>query len=115
MKLGCVLRESLEGSVPRLVVVQPEHEHVIDLRTAEYQRLLGTGASADAARRIASALFPGSMSAAIAAGPTFLAAAARTVASVEDGSAVLPLRPAQWLAPIDPPVMRDCPVICCDD
>ena len=108
MKVGRVLRESLDGAVPRLVVVQPEHEHVIDLSTAEYQRLLSTGASADAARRLAFALFPGSMSAAIAAGPTFLAAAARTVASVEDGSAVLPLGPAQWLAPIDPPVMRDC-------
>jgi len=48
------------------------------------------------------------MSAAIAAGPTFLAAAARTAESVEDGSAVLPLGLGQWLAPIDPPVMRDC-------
>ena len=108
MKLGRVLRESLEGAVPRLVVVQPERERVIDLVTAEFQRLLGTGASADAARRLASALYPGSMSAAIAAGPTFLAAAALTAESVEDGSAVLPLGLGQWLAPIDPPVMRDC-------
>src|SRR6266516_2718806 len=108
MKLGRVLRESLEGAVPRLVVVQPERERVIDLVTAEFQRLLGTGASADAARRLASALYPGSMSAAIAAGPTFLVAAARTAESVEDGSAVLPLGLGQWLAPIDPPVMRDC-------
>ncbi len=108
MKLGRVLRESLEGAVPRLVVVQPERERVIDLATAEFQRLLGTRASADAARRLASALYPGSMSAAIAAGPTFLAAAALTAESVEDGSAVLPLGLGQWLAPIDPPVMRDC-------
>ncbi len=108
MKLGRILRESLEGAVPRLVVVQPESERVIDLATAEFQRLQATGASADAARRLASALFPGSMSAAIAAGPTFLAAAERTVAAVEDGSAVLPLGQVQWLAPIDPPVMRDC-------
>jgi len=53
MKLGRILRESLEGAVPRLVLAQPEHERVIDLATAEYQRLLGTGASADAARRLA--------------------------------------------------------------
>ena len=53
MKLGRILRESLEGAVPRLVVVQPELERVIDLATAEYQRLLNTGASADAARRLA--------------------------------------------------------------
>ena len=108
MKLGRILRESLEGAVPRLVVVQPERERVIDLATAEYQRLLSAGASADAARRLTSALYPGSLSAAIAAGPTFLTAVARMTASVEDGNAVLPLRQVQWLAPIDPPVMCDC-------
>jgi 2-keto-4-pentenoate hydratase/2-oxohepta-3-ene-1,7-dioic acid hydratase in catechol pathway len=48
------------------------------------------------------------MSAAIAAGPTFLTASARTADAVEDGSAILPLGQVQWLAPIDPPVMRDC-------
>src|SRR6266536_908715 len=80
MKLGRILRESLEGVVPRLVAVQPEQARVIDLASAEYQRLLGTGASAEAARRLASALYPGSMSAAIAAGPTFLTAAAMNVA-----------------------------------
>ena len=85
MKLGRILRESLEGTVPRLVVVQPEHERVIDLASAEYQRLLATGASAEAARRLASALYPGSMSAAIAAGPTFLTAAARTTGTTESG------------------------------
>jgi 2-keto-4-pentenoate hydratase/2-oxohepta-3-ene-1,7-dioic acid hydratase in catechol pathway len=108
MKLGRILRDSLEGAVPRLVAVQPEHGHVIDLATAEHQRLLGTGASADAARRLASALYPVSMSAAIAAGPTFLAAAARTVDALEGGSAVFSLGEVKWLAPIDPPVMRDC-------
>ncbi len=108
MKLGRILRESLDGPVPRLVVVQPERERVIDLATAEYQRLLHTGASAEAARRLASALYPGSRSAAIAAGPTFLIAAARTVTDVEDGSAILPFEQVQWLAPLDPPVMRDC-------
>jgi len=56
VKLGRILRESLEGAVPRLVVVQQEHERVIDLATAEYQRLLNTGASVDVARRLASAL-----------------------------------------------------------
>jgi len=108
MKLGRILRESLEGAVQRLVVVQPEHGRVIDLATAEYQRLLGTGASADAARRLASALYPGSMSAAIAAGPTFLTAVARTVGALEEDSSVLSLGEVKWLAPIDPPVMRDC-------
>jgi len=108
MKLGRILRESLEGTVPRLVVVQPEYERVIDLASAEYQRLLATGASAEAARRLASAFYPGSMSAAIAAGPTFLTAAARTIGAAESGSAVLHFEQVRWLAPIDPPVMRDC-------
>jgi 2-keto-4-pentenoate hydratase/2-oxohepta-3-ene-1,7-dioic acid hydratase in catechol pathway len=110
MKLGRILRESLEGAVPRLVVVQTEYEQVIDLASAEYQRLLATGASTEAARRLASALYPGSTSAAIAAGPTFLTAVARTIDATESGSAALAIGQVQWLAPIDPPVMRDCMV-----
>jgi hypothetical protein len=39
MKLGRILRESLEGAVPRLLVVQPEHARVIDLASAEYQHV----------------------------------------------------------------------------
>src|SRR5260370_32471562 len=102
MKLGRILPESLEGPVPRLVLAQPELDRVIDLATAEYQRLLGTGASADAARRLASALYPASMSAAIAAGPTLLAAAAHTAASVTEWIALLPFQQAQRLCPLDP-------------
>src|SRR5947209_18333223 len=110
MKLGRILRETLEGAVPRLVVVQLEHGRVIDLATAEYQRLLGTGASEEAARRLASALYPSSMSAAIAAGPTFLTAATRTAStSVRDGSALVPFQQVQCLAPLAPPVIRACP------
>src|SRR5574340_241078 len=101
MKLGRILRETLQGAVPRLVVAQPEYARVIDLASAEYQRLLATGASADAARRLASALYPASMSAAIAAGPTFLSAAALTVGSIHNDSTTLPVGQVQWLAPID--------------
>src|SRR5579884_395749 len=109
MKLGRILRESLEGAVPRLVVVQPERGRVIDLASAEYQRLLQTGASQEAARRLASAFYPESMSADIAEGSTFLSAAARTVDATEEGSqALLPLEGVRWLSPLDPPVMRDC-------
>jgi 2-keto-4-pentenoate hydratase/2-oxohepta-3-ene-1,7-dioic acid hydratase in catechol pathway len=108
MKLGRILRETLEGSIPRLVAVQPEQKRVIDLATAEYQRLLATGASAEAARRLATALYPESMSAAIAAGPTFITAADLTISSIQNDSATLPIENVQWLAPVDPPVMRDC-------
>jgi len=47
MKFGRILRETLEGAVPRLVAVQPEQERVIDLASAEYRRLLATGASGE--------------------------------------------------------------------
>src|SRR5947209_1619032 len=108
MKLGRILRESFEGSVPRLVVAQPEKNHVIDLATAEYDRLLQESATADAARRLTNALYPSSMVAAIESGPLFLAAAQRSVASLQDERAILPMEGLTWLAPIDPPIMRDC-------
>src|SRR5260370_35621246 len=100
MKLGRILRESFEGAVPRLVVTQPERECVIDLASAEYQRLLRTGASAGAPSRLASALYPASMRAAVAAAPTFLAASARPVArSAAGGGALLPYGREQWRRP----------------
>jgi 2-keto-4-pentenoate hydratase/2-oxohepta-3-ene-1,7-dioic acid hydratase in catechol pathway len=108
MKLGRILRESFEGAVPRLVVAQPEQGRVIDLASAEYERLLHSGASTEAARRLASALYPSSMSAAIAAGPVFLEAVVRTVAFVESDQVTLPMEQVRWLSPLDPPVMRDC-------
>ena len=108
MKLGRILRQSFEGAIPRLVVAQPEQGHVIDLANAEYERLLRAGATPEAARRLASALYPASMSAAIAAGPVFLEATARTAVSVEGNHALLPIEQVSWLAPLDPPVMRDC-------
>ena len=108
MKLGRILRESFEGSTPRLVVVEPEQNRVIDLAVAEYDRLLREHATPDAARRLANALFPASMTEAIGAGPLLLAAAQRSVASLQDERAVLPMEDLTWLAPLDPPLMRDC-------
>jgi 2-keto-4-pentenoate hydratase/2-oxohepta-3-ene-1,7-dioic acid hydratase in catechol pathway len=108
MKLGRILRASLDESVPRLVVVQPEHNRVIDLATAEYDRLLREGATTEAARRLANAFFPSGMAAAIGSGPLFLQAAQKTVASLQDERAIVPIDSVVWLPPIDPPVMRDC-------
>ena len=108
MKLGRILRASLEGSVPRLVAVQPEQGRVIDLASAEYERLLRGGATPEAAQRMARAFFPASMAAAIGSGPLFLEAAQRCIASVQDERSTLSLESLTWLAPIDPPVMRDC-------
>jgi len=108
MKLGRILRESFEGGTPRLVVAQPEQNRVIDLVTAEYDRLLRERATAKAAHRLATAFFPSSMAAAIGSGPLLLAAAQRSVASLQDERAILPMEDVTWLAPIDPPLMRDC-------
>jgi 2-keto-4-pentenoate hydratase/2-oxohepta-3-ene-1,7-dioic acid hydratase in catechol pathway len=108
MKLGRILRDALDGSVPRLVVVQPEQGRVIDLASAEYQRLLHAGAAADAALRLASALYPSSMRDAIAEGPEFLDAIQRSIETPTVEQAILPISGVRWLAPIDPPVMRDC-------
>jgi 2-keto-4-pentenoate hydratase/2-oxohepta-3-ene-1,7-dioic acid hydratase in catechol pathway len=108
MQLGRILRASTEGGVPRLVAAQPAEGRVIDLLTAEYDRLLRNGATAEAARRVANALFPPSMAEALGAGPLFLEAAQRSVTSLQDERALLSMKDVTWLAPIDPPVMRDC-------
>jgi 2-keto-4-pentenoate hydratase/2-oxohepta-3-ene-1,7-dioic acid hydratase in catechol pathway len=107
MRLGRVEVGGPDGPLARLVLIEPERGRLIDLALAERARLLRSGASDEAARRIAAALFPPSMAAAIAAGPLFTEAAARA-ASVAADAGVLPLERARWLPPLDPPRMRDC-------
>ncbi|HLG61990.1 MAG TPA: fumarylacetoacetate hydrolase family protein [Ktedonosporobacter sp.] len=108
MKLGRILRASIDQAVPRLVAVLPERNQVLDLATMEYHRLLRGGATAEAAQRLATALFPSSMSAAIGAGTRFLEAAQACLdaAFVED--AVFAIDAVKWLSPLDPSMMRDC-------
>ncbi|HTK09259.1 MAG TPA: fumarylacetoacetate hydrolase family protein [Ktedonobacteraceae bacterium] len=108
MKLGRILRKSLDQSIPRLVAVLPEQDRVFDLASVEYYRLLHSGATPEAALRLSAALFPSSMSAAIAAGPAFLEAARRCLATTPDEQAVFSLQEVTWLPALDPPVMRDC-------
>ena len=87
-------------------MVEDAAGRVIDLRNAERLRLQRSGATAAAARRVAAALFPGSMSAAIAGGDGFLEAAARATTGGDDAS--LPIDNLHWLPAIDPPTVRDC-------
>jgi 2-keto-4-pentenoate hydratase/2-oxohepta-3-ene-1,7-dioic acid hydratase in catechol pathway len=109
MKLGRILRESIDGPVARLVAVDPGRELVVDLAAAEHARLLGEGATPEAARRVAAAHFPGSMAAAIAAGSELLPRAERAMtAAGESGPSVLALGDVRWLPAVDPPVARDC-------
>ena len=49
-----------DGVEPRIVVARPDADRWVDLRTAERLHLERTGACADAARRMAGALVPGS-------------------------------------------------------
>lgn len=106
MHIGRIRRTGLDGAVSRLVEVRPEEGVVIDLATAECIRLLAFGAEPIAAQRISAALFPGSLTAALQAGPAFLESVARAAKSPAD-EARLPLGEVEWLCPVDPPVMRD--------
>jgi 2-keto-4-pentenoate hydratase/2-oxohepta-3-ene-1,7-dioic acid hydratase in catechol pathway len=106
MKLGRISVKGPDGPIPRLVVAQPEQQRVIDLLTAERGRLERQGAIHEAALRLATALFPPSMAAAIALGDMFLTAAAQAVASA-DNEAIMPLADVHLLSPLDPPLLRD--------
>ncbi len=108
MKIGRIRRAGLDGPVARVVAVQPERDVVIDLQTAEVRRLERAGATPDGARRLAAALFPGSLTAALEAGPAFRDAAERALlVAGEMPEATLPLGEVDWLPPADPPFMRD--------
>lgn len=106
MKLGRIAVNGPDGAIPRLVVAQPEQQRVIDLLTAERRRLERQGATHEAALRLATALFPRSMAAAIALGDTFLTAAAHTIQHADD-EAIISLSSVQLLSPLDPPLLRD--------
>src|SRR6266567_9221638 len=106
MKLARIAHTGPDGVTPRLVVVQPEQQRVIDLAVAERIRLERQGATHEAARRLATALFPSSMAAAIALGDVFLIAARQAVEAAPD-EAVLPLGDLPLLSPLDPPLVRD--------
>ncbi len=110
VRLGRIQVDGPDGPVPRLAVADPARGLVVDLVRAERLRLQRQGASPEAALRLAAALFPGSMAAAIGAGPLLVEAAARAVEADGDGDgdAALPLDEVRLLAPLDPPRMRDC-------
>ena len=106
MKLSTIVRDGPDGPAPRSVVVLDREEVVIDLRSAERTRLMSDGASTEAAARIASAMFPGSLADAVAAGEVFLRRAAQA-AEVRDPGATIPFADVAWGPAIDPPVMLD--------
>jgi 2-keto-4-pentenoate hydratase/2-oxohepta-3-ene-1,7-dioic acid hydratase in catechol pathway len=107
VKLGRIRLDGPDGPVARLVLADPTRGLAVDLLRAERLRLQRQGASPEAAQRLAEALFPGSMAAAIGAGPLLVEAVARAVEAAGDDAA-LPLDQVRPLAPLDPPRMRDC-------
>lgn len=106
MKISRIEREGLDGPEGRVVGVLPEREVVVDLVVAERRRLEKAGATPEAARRLANALFPGSLTSAIAGGEAFRTAAQSALEDQEE-TAVVAFSEAHWLSPIDPPVMLD--------
>lgn len=105
MKLGRIAAPTPDGSQIRVVAVEPEAGRVVDLARAYALALQKGGATADRARTIALALFPGSLSQGIAAGDQFLDAAHAALAAADDASS--PIESVSWRAAVDPPVIRD--------
>jgi 2-keto-4-pentenoate hydratase/2-oxohepta-3-ene-1,7-dioic acid hydratase in catechol pathway len=105
LRFARVAHEGPDGLEPRIVVAAPEADRWIDLRAAQRRRLERAGASAAAAQRLASALAPGSLTAALEAGAPFHEAAERA-AQDADPDALAP-DGARFLRPIDPPAYRD--------
>jgi 2-keto-4-pentenoate hydratase/2-oxohepta-3-ene-1,7-dioic acid hydratase in catechol pathway len=106
MKLGRISVETPDGTTARLVLVIPEEQRVIDLRRAMLAELEQEGAAHEAALRYAEAIFPGSMSAAIALGRPFTQAAERINLTRPEPFSI-PFEHVSWLPASDPSVVRD--------
>jgi 2-keto-4-pentenoate hydratase/2-oxohepta-3-ene-1,7-dioic acid hydratase in catechol pathway len=93
------------GEGPRILVASDDRpERWVDVRAAERLRLSRRGATAAGAERLAEALVPGSLSAALAGGAAFFEALHAAAESADDEA----LAPAgRLLAPIDPVAYRD--------
>lgn len=107
MKLGRIEVSGVDGAIGRLVAVHPEEGCVVDLARAERLRLEAKGATPGAARLRAGALFPASMAQGIAMGDAFLESA-READARRGVDASLSLDAVDWLAAVDPPMVRDC-------
>ena len=105
MKLGRILRAGPDGPEPRLVAAVPEDGRVVDLVSAELDRLEREGAPREAASRIAAALFPPSTAAALGGGDAFRHAAERAAGA--GGAGDLAIDGVEWTSPVDPPAMLD--------
>jgi 2-keto-4-pentenoate hydratase/2-oxohepta-3-ene-1,7-dioic acid hydratase in catechol pathway len=95
-----------DGPEPRVAVASDAMpDRWIDARTAHARALQRGGATFEAARRVASALIPGSLSAGLAAGERYLDALHDAAAADPDDGPIA--AGARLLAPIDPIAYRD--------
>lgn len=106
MKLGRISVNGPDGAEARLVLVIPEEERVIDLKRTLHAQLVKDGSSHDASLHYAGAVFPGSMSAAIALGAPFISAA-QAINSKRPDAFSTPFDQVKWLGASDPSVVRD--------
>lgn len=108
MKFGRISRESPDGAIARLVVVQPEKGRVIDLARAGALHAMGKRhATQAAATRLAQAQFPGSMAQALGASDLLVEAATEAIQGSYGDDASLDIDNVTWLPASDPPVLRD--------
>lgn len=106
MLIARIRHDGPDGAQDRVVVSSGVgHGSWLDVRTAERLRLERAGATARAARRIAEATAPGSLTAALEGGEAFMDAARRACGDTS-GAAVV-AEPLRFLAPIDPAAYRD--------
>jgi 2-keto-4-pentenoate hydratase/2-oxohepta-3-ene-1,7-dioic acid hydratase in catechol pathway len=105
VKFGRIQIATPDGDQSRIVAVQPDRGAVVDLGRAYALTLLRRGATAEAAARVARAVFPSSMADALAAGPAFRDAADQAMDAADD--AMTPIGELTWAAAVDPPVIRD--------
>lgn len=106
MKLGRIMTRSIDGPEPRIIVVAEGDGGAIDVRLAERLRLERAGVGTAAASQIAGAVAPGSMTAALEAGPVFVEAASRAAVDAS-GDATVGLDGLALLSPLDPRSFRD--------
>ena len=106
MKFARISVSSPDGPSARLVVAQPEKKRVVDLVTAKRIWLERKGATRAAALRVAHAMFPSSLTAAIGLGDVLLDAANIAIDAAADDAA-MPLDNVRFLPAADPPAMRD--------
>jgi len=100
MKIARIAHDGPDGREARIVVAADDRW--FDVRAAERLRHERRGATAAAARRLAAAVAPGSLTAALETGDAFLEAA---LAALSEPDALAPA--ARFLCPVDPPAYRD--------